>query len=758
MRLHKFNKNKSLNKLTNRRNNSNLKVITVSISVVLLIGAIIYFSFARYESSYSFNLIDGTIANSSPMTISDKLISLASKGATDLSYDGTSTLGELGTPDNNLRYIGANPSNYIYYNCSTTNPNEMNDETCEKWRIIGLFNNIEDKNGNSKSRVKIIKDEPLLSSDTYYPWDVSDSSINSGAGINQWGESTHLDGTPYEGADLMRELNTDYLGNITIGTDGKWYSDSGNYRYTDMPTKLLETNAQNMIQTVKWHTGAVPNETTSNWTTKNMYEWERNNNIGYICNESDVSNCKDDVVRTTTWIGKVALIYPSDYSYATSGNENMSRNDCLNMSVLSDNNNCRNNNWLNIGDNYWTLTPFYIDGASNTISRVAYYGPIGYMGGNMKYKIRPSLYLKNNIFVNGGDGTSSNPYKLVQGESASSLKDKVTELAASGDEDLAYDGTATLGSTYGTSDNNIRYVGADPKNYVYFNCSTNKSSEMDDTTCEKWRIIGVMNNVEDENGASASRIKIVRNDSLGLYSWDTSESTINTGYGINQWGASGTYEGADLMRELNTDYLGNTTVGTDNKWYSGINNAKTANMPSKVLYSDYVSMIDNVKWYTGAISAADLKAYQMYSFERGSGHGKTACSSGDSCNDDVNRTTTWIGKVGLINLSDYTYSISGNTNTTKEDCLNTKINNLGSASDCNSTSWINTGVNPLWTINPRYFTGIASYIGVKGATGDIFGKYAGGGDGMVKPTVYLNENVAFTSGDGSSSNPYKLTM
>ena len=71
---------------------------------------------------------------------------IKANGATDLEYDGVETLGELGTEDNNLRYIGNKPNNYIYFNCSTTDENEMNDTTCEKWRIVGVFNNIEDEN------------------------------------------------------------------------------------------------------------------------------------------------------------------------------------------------------------------------------------------------------------------------------------------------------------------------------------------------------------------------------------------------------------------------------------------------------------------------------------------------------------------------------------------------------------------------------------------------------------------------------------
>ena len=91
---------------------------------------------------------------------------------------------------------------------------------------------------------------------------------------------------------------------------------------------------------------------------------------------------------------------------------------------------------------------------------------------------------------------------------------------------LAYDGT---------SDNNLRYVGANPCNYV----------KIDN---EIWRIIGVMNNIDDGTGKKETRIKLIRKDAIGIYSWDSSESSINSGYGVNEWSQ------ADLMKLLNPGY------------------------------------------------------------------------------------------------------------------------------------------------------------------------------------------------------------
>ena len=77
---------------------------------------------------------------------------------------------------------------------------------------------------------------------------------------------------------------------------------------------------------------------------------------------------------------------------------------------------------------------------------------------------------------------------------------------------LAYDGT---------SDNNLRYVGANPCNYVTFNGEK-----------AGWRIIGILNTPEGQ------RMKLIRTDSLGNYSWDNKASgtgSSTSSYGSNDW-------------------------------------------------------------------------------------------------------------------------------------------------------------------------------------------------------------------------------
>ena len=374
--------------------------------------------YAKFKVTYT----DGTTDSSYPLklieTISliDKMIDLKSKGATDLEYDGTATLGANGTEDNNLRYIGATPNNYVYFNCSTTNPLEMNDSTCEKWRIIGLFNNIEDNNGISASRVKIIRDLSLGE----YSWDTSDSSINDGAGINQWGPS----GT-YEGADLMRELNTDYLGNITVGTDSKWYDGSWDDKNTDKPESILNSNAQEMIKDVKWNIGTFPhevyeqiyNEDYSMLSIKNLYGYERSNNSGMQCDSAH--NCDDVVTRTTSWIGKIALFYPSDFAYTTTGGTTKSKEECLSASLydwndsrnksLSD---CKKSSWMYTNDyTEWTITPFPINDDASGLFSIGQY--IFQFSASSNLNVRPAVFLQSSITIAEGNGSESSPYRLI---------------------------------------------------------------------------------------------------------------------------------------------------------------------------------------------------------------------------------------------------------------------------------------------------------------------------------------------------------
>ncbi len=89
---------------------------------------------------------------------------------------------------------------------------------------------------------------------------------------------------------------------------------------------------------------------------------------------------------------------------------------------------------------------------------------------------------------------------------------------------------SSMFATY-DQDSNIRYIGENPSNYIYFNCSNYNNQS--DSTCEKWRIIGVFNNVTKSDGTKENLVKIIRDESIGKHSWDTGSTN-----GKNDWSTS----------------------------------------------------------------------------------------------------------------------------------------------------------------------------------------------------------------------------
>ena len=327
----------------------------------------------------------------------------------------SNTFAYDGTVDNNLRYVGTDPKNYIQFNG-------------ELWRIIGVMNNVENSSGQTQSLLKIVRNDYIGK----YSWDSSDS-YNSKNGINQWGPSTYDDGTYYEGADLMRELNTDYLGNITVGTDGKWYNGNNNIKTADMPTNLLSSNSQSMIESVVWYFG-VPGNVDGTYssseerrlTPRAMYTKERTSTTIKTCSGSYASYCTDNVVRTDKWTGKVALIYLSDFGFSTSGGATDNRDACLDISIANNvsmsidgwNNHpdCFENSWMIDLDREWSLIPsaFTYDEVTNFYKDDNILTSVGYSrsGSYQAYRVRPTIYLKSSISITSGSGSIVDPYIL----------------------------------------------------------------------------------------------------------------------------------------------------------------------------------------------------------------------------------------------------------------------------------------------------------------------------------------------------------
>ena len=285
----------------------------------------------------------------------------------------------------NIRYYGANPNNYIYFNCSDYS--NQTSSTCETWRIIGVFN----------GKLKLIKGSQIGT----YSWDNKNTSTGAedDRGKNDWTT-----------ARLMKLLNPDdyyindnndkdsegnYLGYSLYynSASGMCFTDEGvNYSACDFTsTGIKNDETRNMIAETTYNlggwndTGVYPNE---------IYEYERGTTVY--------------TGRPTTWTGKIALAYPSDYGYAADLNQ------CKQTLANYDNSTCTSNNWMKAiitdnGSNHgWLLTP------DSSYSYVAWYsqGNVGeYFTGAARGAV-PVLSLSSKLGIESGDGSSSNPYKL----------------------------------------------------------------------------------------------------------------------------------------------------------------------------------------------------------------------------------------------------------------------------------------------------------------------------------------------------------
>ena len=234
------------------------------------------------------------------------------------------------------------------------NPNNYVRFNNELWRIVGSFANISNGTTSSK-RIKLVKNGYAYTGTAF-------DSNNS----NDYSTST-----------LKTTLNGTYYNN-------------------------LSTDAKNMIEDAVWNLGGTPNNKSS--TASQFYSAERSSTVysGHA----------------TTWTGKVGLMYPSDYGYATAGGSTTSRASCLAKELYSwdssSYSDCKNNDYLFDSSHWqWTITPY--SGDSYFVFLVRGYGYVSngsayYTDSN--YGVRPAVFLKSSISISGGSGTETDPYTL----------------------------------------------------------------------------------------------------------------------------------------------------------------------------------------------------------------------------------------------------------------------------------------------------------------------------------------------------------
>ena len=283
----------------------------------------------------------------------------------DYKYDTTHSLME--DIDGNIRYYGASPNNYIYFNCDDYS--NQTSSTCEVWRIIGVF----------EGKVKIMRGSQIGS----LAWD-QDKNIDSSKTTydNDWSTSS-----------LQVLLNTSYLNRTANVT---YYSGSRGTTTTIVSTSTIgiKDSTRDMISESMWY---LRGWNSSSVYSDQIYNYERTTGSVY------------NTTRPTSWPGKIALAYPSDYGYAADFGKCQKQLSSYNDSA------CTSNNWMKaiIAPNYgWLLTPYSANsshawsvGSSGNVNS-------GYDQANIDNGVAPVLYLGSVLEIKAGDGSSSGPYQL----------------------------------------------------------------------------------------------------------------------------------------------------------------------------------------------------------------------------------------------------------------------------------------------------------------------------------------------------------
>ena len=442
------------------------------------------------------------VAGTRQIPLVDFLVNDAPRSGTDAVSNSPWILTSDHTDE--LRYAGKNPDNYIEFNG-------------ELWRIIGVMPNMEYCTGtygmetecnttSTGTLVKIIRNQ-TISSSMY--WDYKQTGVGSSTttyGSNDWSDSQlmlMLNGTNYlkTGYDVNgNKLHQSYTitSNVVARNGYNFYNATysyldGNetavYKPSEATTssytatsgtvpKKIESSALNQIATVKWDLyGTNSFDTAAEGSPAAFYNKERNiNNIGAV-----YTNASLPENRPVYWYGKIGLMYPSDYGYASNGGSTYNRNTCLGYNMNGWNSgdyktDCALNNYLlfqnktstapgTSGTSQWTLSPR--SGYAYNVFYVVENGFMSVVSASNAGGVRPVLYLKAETEFSGGTGTWNDPYTI------SEYVKKYWYSRGDFHTFPSYGGTL---QTSGSATGNNVYIGQD--NSKYYACTTISGHEV----------------------------------------------------------------------------------------------------------------------------------------------------------------------------------------------------------------------------------------------------------------------------------------
>ena len=590
--------------------------------------------------------------------------------------------------DGKYVYKGKSPNNYISFN------NEL-------WRILSV---------ESDGSLKIIRDN--------YIGDMTFDTSGGTHGNNNWDRP----------ADIKTYLNNDYFSTITTNKDQvashTWSIGKVENANTDLAGQI---NDENSVKSEKANIGLI---TASEYLRANTNKTQ--------CGNLSLNNTNRSTCKNTNWI--YSLISPSNFLWTISPSSS-SDDSVVSIYALITYAGYINNNYAS--NSYGILPALYLTQQTKIISGEGSQTNPYLIGNGISTSTLEKPTFKETETDNGKTVTINYPEGCGSSLTCTYQKDNgsiVNVTSATIDVEFTdsgslvanvSDGTNSVSSSYtvtvlpytpGPATNvitellskkpeelytddhdNIRYYGAEPNNYVYYNC-TNVNNQTSDT-CELWRIMGIID----------GKVKIIKDETLTTVTTDNGVTIgISKGFFWNKVQQSGknynNWEDSTLQTYLNGTY------------YNSLN-------------STYRNMISPSTYYLGGATSSNyqtLTASGYYNAERDS----TQVYSGNPANTTQN--------IGLMYPSDYGYAAG-------ESCLSTALNSYNHS--CKNTDYLLIGKTEWLQAPCASDSNLAAYQYVSGYV-NIVGVYYY--TGAVRPVLYLNTNVQITDGIGSQSNPFKL--
>ena len=336
----------------------------------------------------------------------------------------------------------------------------------------------------------------------------------------------------------------------------------------------------------------------------------------------------------------------------------------------------------------------YVSSTSNTYT-------FSGLDGGTTYNFR--VYVRDSNNVNSNEATTSGTTEV--GTFAEYI---VSMHIADGTNGLYYHDADLVD---GAGDYSYRYSGANPNNYVCF--GSNASTCPNDNL---YRIVGVFNN----------EVKLIKNDYVSSNLLGTNGAYYSSSYS-GKMGTSDSYKG-NMSQSAIPIYYWNTSG--NNTWSDSQLNTKNLNTNYlNNIGSTWSSKIAIHTWKVGGITASQIsnQASIVYEYEVG------ANSS----------STTYNAKIGLMYVSDYGFATAQSNWSTNLNSSNIKNNN-----------WMYMGLYE-WTISRvsdfSQFTftlsSLTGYVTTYDVDYDTF---------PIRPCFYLNSNVQYVSGTGTSSDPFRI--